>query len=99
MRHPHPGEGTIRPKAPYHPEGAAVDATGSWHEGHWHEGHASYPGRSALLPSTLTGVTGVLPAPSGVGTGRQKSAETVVVEPIDEGSNMIGRSGGATFRW
>ena len=94
MRHPHPGEGTIRPEAPYHPEGAAVDATGTRHEG-----HASYPGRSAVLPSTLAWVTGVLPALRGVGMGRQKSAETVVAEPIGEGSNMIGRSGGSAFRW
>ena len=46
MRRPHPGEGAEKPEAQYHPEGAAVDATGIWHEG-----HASYPGRSAVLPS------------------------------------------------
>jgi hypothetical protein len=45
MRRPHPGEGAKRPEARYHPEGAAVDATGVWHEG-----HASYPGRSVVLP-------------------------------------------------
>ena len=45
MRRPHPGEGARKPEARYHPEGAAVDAPGIWHEG-----HASYPGRSASLP-------------------------------------------------
>jgi hypothetical protein len=70
MRRPHLGEGANRPKARYHPEGAAVDATGIRHEGHAH-----YPGRSVALPLA----TGVLPAPRGVGMGRQKSAEATVV--------------------
>jgi hypothetical protein len=52
MRRPHPGEGAKRPEARYHPEGAAVDAPGVWHEG-----HASYPGRSVVPPPA----TGVLP--------------------------------------
>ena len=94
MRHPHPGEGTNRLEAQYHPEGAAVDATGTRHEG-----HASYPGKSADLPLDALGWRGVLPAPRGVGMGRQMTAETVVAEPIGKGSNMIGRSGGTTFRW
>jgi hypothetical protein len=38
----------MKPEAQYHPEGAAVDATGIWHEG-----QASYPGRSVGLPSKL----------------------------------------------
>src|SRR5258708_38876360 len=50
MRRLHPGEGAKKPQARYHSEGAAVDATGIWHEG-----HASYPGRSAVLPCA-TGV-------------------------------------------
>ena len=69
MRRPHPGEGARKPEAQYHPEGAAVDAPGLWHEG-----HASYPGRSVVLPPA----TGVLPALRGVGTGRQKTADAVV---------------------
>jgi hypothetical protein len=69
MRRPHPGEGATKPEAQYHPEGAAVDATGTWHEG-----HASYPGRSVVLPPA----TGVLPALRDVGMGRQKTAEAVV---------------------
>lgn len=68
MRRLHPGEGAKKPEARYDPEGAAVDATGAWHEG-----HASYPGRSADLPL----VTGVLPASQDGGMGRQKSAEAV----------------------
>ena len=72
------------PEAQYHPEGAAVDATGIWHEG-----HASYPGRSVVLPPA----TGVLPASRGVGTGRQKSAEAVVVGPTDEGLNLSEKLG------
>ena len=51
MRRPHPGEGAVKPEAQYHPEDAAVDAPGIWHEG-----HASYPGRSVVLPPA----TGVL---------------------------------------
>ena len=69
MRRPHPGEGAIKPEARYHPEGAAVDATGIWHEG-----HASYPGRSVVLPP----VTGVLLALRDAGMGLQKTAEAVV---------------------
>jgi RNA-directed DNA polymerase len=69
----------MKPEARYHPEGAAVDATGIWHEG-----HASYPGRSANLPLA----TGVLPASRGAGMGWQKSAEAVVAGPIGEGPNM-----------
>jgi len=76
MRRPHLGEGAKRPEARYHPEGAAVDATGVWHEG-----HARYPGRSAVLPLA----TGVLPALRGVGTGRQKSAEAVVADQPAKG--------------
>jgi len=45
MRRPHLGEGAQKPEARYHPEDAAVDAAGIWHEG-----RASYPGRSAVLP-------------------------------------------------
>jgi hypothetical protein len=69
MRRPHLGEGAQIPEARYHPEGAAVYATGIWHEG-----HASYPGRSAVLPLA----TGVLPALRDAGMGRQKTAEAVV---------------------
>lgn len=50
MRRLHSGEGAEKPEAQYHSEGAAVDATGIWHEG-----HASYPGKSAALPRA-TGV-------------------------------------------
>jgi len=82
MRRPHPGEGATKPEARYHPEGAAVDATGLWHES-----HASYPGRSVVPPLA----TGVLPAPRGVGMERQKSAEAVGAEPIGEGPNMTCR--------
>lgn len=59
-------------EARYIPDGAAVDATGIWHEG-----HASYPGKSAALPQSFA--TGVLPALQGVGMGRQMTAEAVVV--------------------
>ena len=55
------------PEARYHPEAAAVDAPGRWHEG-----HASYPGRAAVLPA-------VLPLLRGIGMGHQKSAEAIVV--------------------
>ncbi|SIT55645.1 hypothetical protein BQ8794_220209 [Mesorhizobium prunaredense] len=79
MRRPHPGEGAMKPEAQHHPEGAAVDATGIWHEG-----HASYPGRSAGLPLE----TGVLPPPRGAGMGRQESAEAVVAGPTGEGLNV-----------
>src|SRR5438477_436350 len=60
----------VRSKARYHPEGAGVDATGTWHEGRAH-----YPGRPVVLPPA----TGVLPPPQGVGMERQESAEAVVV--------------------
>jgi len=70
MRRLHLGEGAKKPEARDHPEGAAVYAPGIWHEG-----HASYPGRSVVLPPA----TGVLPALRGVGTGRQKTADAVVV--------------------
>jgi RNA-directed DNA polymerase len=76
------------PEARYHPEGAAVDATGIWHEG-----HASYPGRPAGLPLE----TGVLPAPRGAGTGRQESAEAVVAGPNGEGPNMECRTEKRSF--
>ena len=66
-------------EARYIPEGAAVNATGTWHEG-----HASYPGKSAVLPILL----GVLPASQGVGMGRQMSAEAIVAGPTGEGLNM-----------
>src|SRR6266849_6103672 len=82
MRRPHLGEGAKKPEAQCHPEGAAVDATGLWHEGRAH-----YPGRSAALPPA----TGVLPALRGVGMGRQKSAEAVVVGPTGEGLNVTRR--------
>jgi hypothetical protein len=88
MRRPHPGEGAKLPEARYHPEGAAVDATGGWHEG-----HASYPGRPVGLPLA----TGVLPAPRGVGMGRQESAEAVVAGPNGEGLNVQCRKGGRVF--
>lgn len=71
MRRPHPGEGARKPEARYTPEGAAVYATGGWHEG-----HASYPGKSAVLPNLLG--ERVLPALQGVGMGRQMTAEAVV---------------------
>jgi RNA-directed DNA polymerase len=67
------------PKPDITRKGAAVDATGIWHEG-----HASYPGRPAGLPLE----TGVLPPPRGVGMGRQESAEAVVAVPNGEGPNM-----------
>ncbi|EJL54162.1 hypothetical protein PMI09_02611 [Rhizobium sp. CF122] len=69
----------MKPEARYHPEGAAVDAPGMWHEG-----HASYPGRSADLPLA----TDVLPASQGAGMGRQESADAVVAGPSGEGLNM-----------
>jgi hypothetical protein len=76
MRRPHPGEGAKKPEAQYHPDGAAVDATGVWHEG-----HASYPGRSADLPLVCQrlGQRGVLLAPQGGGMGWQTSAEAIVI--------------------
>ena len=80
MRRPHPGEGAKKPEAQYHSEGAAVDATGRWHEG-----HASYPGTSAELPLSR----GVLPALQGVETGRQMTAEAVVAGPPGEGPNLL----------
>lgn len=45
MRRLHSGEGATKPEAQHHSEGAAVDATGIWHEG-----HASYPGKSVVPP-------------------------------------------------
>lgn len=45
MRRPRLGERAVKLEARYIPEGADVDATGTWHEG-----HASYPGKSATLP-------------------------------------------------
>jgi hypothetical protein len=79
MRRPHLGERAKKLEARYIPEGAAVNATGLWHEG-----HASYPGSSVTPPLSR----GVLPALQGVGMGRQMSAEAVVAEPIGEGLNM-----------
>ena len=70
MRRPHQGERAKELEARCTPDGAAVDATGLWHEG-----HASYPGRSAVLPLAR----GVLPASRGVGMGWQMAAEAVVV--------------------
>ena len=81
MRRPHPGEGAKKPEAQYHSEGAAVDATGIWHEG-----HASYPGKSVLLPP---GFEGVLPALQGVGMGLRMAAEAVVAGLTGEGLNLL----------
>ena len=67
------------PKPDITREGAAVDATGVWHEG-----HASYPGRPAGLPLE----TGVLPPSRDAGMERQESAEAVVAVPNGEGPNM-----------
>lgn len=69
----------MKPEVRYHPEGAAVDAPGMWHEG-----HASYPGRPADLPLAAD----VLPASPGAGMGRQESADAVVAGPSGEGLNM-----------
>ena len=89
MRRPHPDEGAQMPEVQYHPEDAAVDATGIWHEG-----HASYPGRPADLPL----VSGVLPASRGVGMGRQGSAEAVLADQAVKGRTLsAGRR--PVFRW
>lgn len=85
MRRLHPGEGAQKPEARYHPEDAAVDATGIWHEG-----HATDPGRSVVLPPA----TGVLPASQGVGMGRQKSAEAVVVGSTKPAKGRTSSTGG-----
>lgn len=65
------------PKPNITPVGAAVDVTGTWHQG-----HASYPGRPAGLPLE----TGVLPPPRG-GMGRQESAEAAVAGRNGEASS------------
>ena len=94
MRRPHPGEGARKPEAQYTLEGAAVDATGIWHEG-----HASYPGRSADLPLEASGLRGVLPAPRGGGMGRQRSAEAVVAKTIRRRAEHDRPEEGLDFRW
>ena len=89
MRRPHLGEGAMISEARYHPEGAAVDAPGRWHEGRAH-----YPGRSAVLPLA----TGVLPALRGGGMGQQESAEAVVVaEPGRQRAEHQVPEGGRSF--
>ena len=75
MRRLHPGEGAKKPEAQYHPEGAAVDATGVRHEG-----HASYPGRSVALPCA-TGVARRRDGAAEVSRGRSS-------RPIGEGLNL-----------
>jgi len=72
MRRPHLGEGAMKPEARYHPEGAAVDATGIWHEG-----HASYPGRSAILPCA-TGAARRRDGTAEVSRGRRSRANRPV---------------------
>ena len=51
MRRPYPDEEAPVSKVQFTPEGAAVDATGGWHES-----HASYPGTSAALPAPARSV-------------------------------------------
>ncbi len=84
MRRPRQGERAEKLEARYIPDGAAVDATGIWHEG-----HASYPGKSTALPDPFG--ERVLPASRGVGMGRQMTAEAVVVarHRRGEGPNMM----------
>ena len=84
MRRPHPGERAIIPKARYHPEGVAVDATGIWHEG-----HASYPGRSVILPLSgcATGVARRRDGAAEVSRGRSSRFHRA-----DEGPNMKRRT-------
>ena len=84
MRRLHPDEGARKPEVRFTPEGAAVDATGIWHEG-----HASYPGKSVVLPNPFR--ERVLPASKVAGMGRRMTAEAVVAEPIGEGLNMTCR--------
>jgi hypothetical protein len=80
MRRPYSGEEAMISKARCIPEGADVDATGTWHEG-----HASYPGTSAVLPLEAFEPRGVLPALQGVGMGRQIAAEAVVADQTAKG--------------
>lgn len=79
MRLSHQGKRAMSLEARYHPDGAAVDATGIWHEG-----HAAYLGRSVVSPLA----TDVLLPLRSVGTRRQKSADAIVAEPIGEGLNI-----------
>jgi hypothetical protein len=80
---PHLGEGAMKPEARYHPEDAAVDATGIWHES-----HASYPGRSTALPCA-TGVERRRDGAAEVSRGRSSRTNRRRAEPVGEAGTIF----------
>ena len=90
MRRPHPGEEAVKPKAQYHPEGAAVDATG-----YGTKVARLTLGGLPLCPRSPTGqrgcATGAARRRDGAAEVRSQQRPYEPGEPTGEGPNMTCR--------